>query len=89
MIAARPEIVVALDWTDFDHDDQSTISAYLITSHGRAAPLIWKTVKKSELKRKRNEHEDMVIERAQKMLPPGIKVTLLADRGFGDQKLFR
>ena len=88
LVAARPEIVVALDWTDFDRDDQSTIAAYLITSHGRATPLIWKTVKKSELKTKRNEHEDLLIERLDQILPPGIKVTLLADRGFGDQKLF-
>jgi hypothetical protein len=27
IIGGRPEIVVALDWTDFDRDDQSTIAS--------------------------------------------------------------
>jgi len=35
---------------DFERDDQTTIALYLLTSHGRATPLVWKTVKKSELK---------------------------------------
>lgn len=54
VVAARMEIVVALDWTEFDKDDQSTIAAYLVTSHGRATPLVWKTVQKSGLKNQRN-----------------------------------
>jgi len=88
VVAARQEIVVALDWTEFDKDDQSTLAAYLVTSHGRATPLIWKTVRKSKLKNQRNEHEYTVIRRLHAILPAGVKITLLADRGFGDQKLF-
>lgn len=88
VVAARTEIVVALDWTEFDKDDQSTIAMYLITSHGRATPLVWKTVQKSKLKNQRNECEYQVIRRLHAILPPGLKITLLADRGFGDQKLF-
>lgn len=88
VVAARVEIVVALDWTEFDKDNQSTIAAYLVTSHGRATPLIWKTVRKSELKDQRNEHEYQVIRRLHEILPEGVTITLLADRGFGDQKLF-
>src|SRR5438876_3001895 len=53
VLAERTEALVALDWTDFDDDDQSTIAAYLVSSHGRATPLVWKTVRKSELKGKR------------------------------------
>ena len=34
-------IVVALDWTDFDADNQATIMLSLIWSHGRATPLVW------------------------------------------------
>ena len=82
------EIVVALDWTEFDKDDHSTIAAYLVTSHGRATPLVWKTVCKSELKDQRNEHEYQVIRRLHEILPDGVRITVLADRGFGDQKLF-
>ena len=38
------DILVAMDWTDFDHDSQSTLVLSLVTGHGRAAPLIWLTV---------------------------------------------
>jgi hypothetical protein len=50
---ARNEIVIALDWTDFDDDDHTVLCAYLITSHGRATPLCWQTIRKSELAGKR------------------------------------
>jgi hypothetical protein len=35
-----------MDWTDFDADNQTTIMLSLLTSHGRATPLIWLTVDK-------------------------------------------
>lgn len=88
VIGAREEIVVALDWTDFDSDDHTTLCAYLVTRHGRATPLLWKTVSKSTLEGRRNGYEQEVIEKLHKVLPPGIRVVLLADRGFGDQKLY-
>ncbi len=89
LVAARTEVIVALDWTEFDGDDQSTLAAYLVTSHGRATPLVWKTVRKSKLKNQRNEHEYQVLRRLKATLPEGVAVTILADRGFGDQKLFK
>jgi hypothetical protein len=88
VIAARKEIVVALDWTDFDADGHSTIALYLVTAHGRALPLVWMSVEKAKLKDRRNEYEDTVLLRLHEALPPGVKVTVLADRGFGDQKLY-
>lgn len=88
VVGDRPEIVTALDWTDFDEDDQSTIVLSMITSHGRATPLLWKTVVKSEMKGWRNEHEDRLLERFREVLSEGVKVTVLADRGFGDQALY-
>lgn len=88
VIGERNEAVIALDWTDFDADDHCTIAAYLITSHGRATPLVWKTVTKSTLKRRRNEHEDAVLERLREVIPANVTVTVLADRGFGDRKLY-
>jgi hypothetical protein len=88
VIGGRPEIVVALDWTDYDADDQATIALHLITSHGRATPMLWKSVVKSNLKGWRNEHEDALLERFAQVLPAGTKVTVLADRGFGDQALY-
>jgi hypothetical protein len=88
VLAERKEAVAALDWTDFDGDGQSTIALHLITEHGRATPLVWKTVYKSELKDNRNAFEDQVIARCLEVAPPDLKLTLLADRGFADQKLY-
>lgn len=85
VVAERKAIRVALDWTEFDRDGQATIALYLVTNHGRATPLIWKTVRKSELKERQGEYEDAVIEQLHALLDPGVRVTLLADRGFGDQ----
>lgn len=89
VVGERKEIVLALDWTEFDADDHATLAGYLITSHGRATPLIWMTVKKSTLKNKRNDHEYRLLERLHECLAKDVKITLLADRGFGDQKLYR
>ncbi|MCX6538526.1 MAG: IS4 family transposase [Acidobacteria bacterium] len=88
VLAATQEIVVALDWTDFDADGHSTIALYLVTAHGRATPLVWMSVKKAQLKGQRNLYEDTVLLRLHEVLPPGVKVTILADRGFGDQHLY-
>lgn len=89
VLAARKAIVVALDWTECDADGHATIALYLVTSHGRATPLVWMTVKKARLKGRRNAFEDAVILRLHEVLPLGVKVTWLADRGFGDQKLYQ
>ena len=88
VVGQRKELVVALDWTEFDKDDHATIALYVVTSHGRATPLLWRTVKKSELEGERNGHEDDVLERLHEVLPPDIRVTVLADRAFGDRKLY-
>jgi len=87
VIGIRKSIVVALDWTEFDADGHSTIALHLVTNHGRATPLIWKTVKKSKLKNRRNDYEDELLVRFKEILPPGVQVKVLADRGFGDHKL--
>lgn len=88
VVGSRKEIVVALDWTEFDKDDHATLCAYVVTSHGRATPLTWKTVKKSTLAGKRNDFEYEVVERLHGAIPTDVAVTLLADRAFGDQKLY-
>jgi Transposase DDE domain len=88
VVGVRKEIIVALDWTEFDADKQATICLYMITRHGRATPLIWKTVSKKTLAGKRNEYEYDVVGHLHEALPPDVKITLLADRGFGDQKMY-
>jgi len=89
IIGARRSIVVALDWTDFDADKQATIMLFLITDHGRATPLVWLTVDKRTLKDNRSLYEQRVLVRLAELLPPDIEVCVVADRGFGDQKLYR
>jgi hypothetical protein len=89
VVGSRESITVALDWTEFDADDQATIMLSLLTSHGRATPLVWLTVDRSTLKTRRNAYEDQVLERLAKLLPAGVRVCIVADRGFGDQKLYR
>jgi hypothetical protein len=88
VIGPRNDLVVALDWTEFDADDQATICLYLVTRHGRATPLVWHTVYKSTLEGQRNRYEDEVLECLKEALPEGVRVTILADRGFGDQKRY-
>ena len=89
VVKGQAEIVVALDWTEFEKDGQSTLMMGLLTGHGRTTPLLWKTWLQSELKGRRNEYEDDMLQRLKETLPASVKnVTILADRGFGDSKLF-
>ena len=50
MVGARTEVVVALNWTSFAADGQDTIVLSMVTGHGRATPLLWKTVASSTLR---------------------------------------
>jgi hypothetical protein len=88
VVADRTELVVALDWTEFDPDGHMTLAAHLITSHGRATPLAWRTIFKEALVPRRAEHERELLAVLRAALPDGVKVTVLADRGFGSQKLY-
>ena len=78
-IACQPAILVAMDWTDFAHDGQSTLVLSLVTGHGRAAPLIWLSVWKEEIATRRNDYEDTCLRRLAETLPPGCRVTILTD----------
>src|SRR3954462_2757356 len=54
MVGSRTDIVVAMDWTDYDADGQATLALKLVTRHGRATPLVWLSVHKDELSDARN-----------------------------------
>jgi len=88
VLGARSEVVVSLDWTDFDQDGHATLALNMITKHGRASPLMWLTVEKSDLKGWRNEHENRLVKRLRELVPETVSVTILADRGFGDVGLY-
>jgi len=87
VIGARKEIKITMDWTEFYPDNHSTICLNLVTSHGRATPLLWKTVNRKKLKNNRNNYEDEILWQLKKLVPEDVKVTILADRGFCDIKL--
>ena len=88
LVGARTEVVVALDWTSLAADEQETIVLSMLTGHGRATPLLWKTVASSTLKDNQRRYEYEVLCRLRDVLPDGVKVTIVADRGFADCKLF-
>ena len=90
VIGSRKELLLALDWTEFDPDDHSTLCVYVVTSHGRATPLAWKTYKKSNLTDgARTDAEHAMVERLARAIPPDIAITLLADRGFGSREFYQ
>jgi hypothetical protein len=89
VVGNRTSITVAMDWTDFDADNQATIMLSLLCRHGRATPLVWLTVDTTTLKDRRNDYEYQVLVRLAQVLPADVRVRIVADRGFGDQKLYR
>ena len=88
VLGERQEAAIALDWTEFDGDEQAKLCAYMMTRHGRATPLLWKTVDKSTLLGRRNYYEDDLLEMLRQCIADSVKVTIVADRGFGDQKRY-
>ena len=89
LVGARTEVVVAMDWTSFARDQQDTVVLSMLTGHGRATPLMWMTVRSSALKGQMKRYEKELLERLWEVMPWGVKVTVVADRGFGDCKLFK
>lgn len=82
------KVVLALDWTEFDADDHATLAAYMVTTHGRAMPVAWRTVVKSSLRDHRMRIELGLLEDLQRWIAPDVEVTLLADRGFGSAEFY-
>ena len=86
LVGSRTDLIVAMDWTDYDADGQDTLALKLVTRHGRATPLVWLSVLKDELKDARNDCEDACLRRLAEVLPANVRATILA--GFADTKLF-
>jgi hypothetical protein len=88
VVGDADSVVLAIDWTDFDADDHTTLCVYMITNHGRAMPLAWRTVEKSKLKDRRTRYELEMVEALHSWLPEKVGITVLADRAFGNQELY-
>lgn len=87
VVAERAAIFVNFDWTELEDSDQSLVVLGMQTGHGRSTPLVWKTITRSLLQGQRNDHEDERLGLLAVVLPEGLRVTVVADRGFADRKL--
>ena len=88
LVGKRDQILVTMDWTDFDADDHTTLVISLVTRSRRAQPLVWKTVRKSTLAKHQSGYERELLETLRRMLPTDVRVIVLADRGFGSTALY-
>jgi hypothetical protein len=88
LIGRFKDVFVTLDWTDFAGDKQTTLVAALVWKGKRTPPLVWMTVRKTTLKGKQKQYEKKVLQKLKDVLPEGVTVTVVADRGFGDVALF-
>ena len=89
VVAERTALFVNFDWTACEASDPSMLVLGTQTEHGRRTPLVWKTVTRSELKDQRHAHADERLGLLTAVLPGGVRVTGVADRGFSDVKLYR
>jgi hypothetical protein len=81
----RP-LVVGFDWTEVG--GFCTLMAAAVMK-GRAVPLPWVSVPKGRLAHRRNALEEQLLRQLREMLPEGMSVIVLADRGFGRTELAR
>ena len=56
----------------------------MLTGHGRATPLMWRTVQASTLKGNQRRYEEELLRALRDTMPRGVKATVVADRGFGN-----
>jgi len=89
IIGCKKEIMVALDWSSFASDEQDTLALNLISNKYSSTPLLWKTVEHKRLTNNRARYEDQMLSKLKEVMPKDVIVTLVADRGFADQKFFK
>jgi hypothetical protein len=82
----KKPLLVALDWTDIRSFHTLMAAAVL---KGRSVPLLWASYTAGQLTRSQNSFEEGLLRLLVTTLPAGVKVILLADRGFGRTELAR
>jgi hypothetical protein len=80
----KKPLLVALDWTDVGRFHTLMAAAVM---RGRAVPLLWASYTDGQLFRSRNALEEGLLRLLVSTLPEGVRVILLADRGFGRTEL--
>lgn len=89
LLGQREKLVLTIDWTEFCLTGHYLLSINMVTRHGRATPLIWKTIDDRKLRNKRNRYEKQLLKRLKSIVPDNVKATVLADRGFCNTDFFR
>lgn len=79
-------LLIAFDWTDIRKFHTLMAAAVM---KGRAVPLLWATYTKWKLAKSQNNLEEGLLYLLRDLIPPGVPVLLLADRGFGRTELAR
>lgn len=82
----KKPLLVALDWTDVRGFHTLMAAAVM---RGRAVPLVWASYTTGQLHKSQNSFEEGLLRLLVSMLPGGVRVILLADRGFGRAELAR
>jgi hypothetical protein len=68
--------------------DRFCVQSLAVVYRGRAIPVIWRVLEHGSSSVKFMVYQDL-LHKAARLLPSGVKVILLADRGFGDHQLLR
>ena len=84
----KKKLLVSFDWTDIKGFQTLMVSAVF---KGRSIPICWASCNKHvyDGHRSRNSFEESLLIVLRNMIPPQVKVILLADRGFGRTELAR
>lgn len=91
VMSGYDDLLINIDWTEFDTDHHSTLSASLQTYNSRSIPLLWRTINKDNKKGNMNNVEDDILNDILEVisdLSPK-SVIIVADRGFMDSKLMK
>jgi hypothetical protein len=68
--------------------DQFYVIRLSVVYRGRAIPILWRVLKHGSSRVKFSIYQDL-LDKAAYLLPSGVKVVFLADRGFGCHRLLR
>lgn len=84
----KKKLLISFDWTDIKSFQTLMASAVF---KGRSTPICWASCNKHVYDgyRSRNSFEESLLLVLRSMIPPQVKVILLADRGFGRTELAR
>lgn len=80
----RKPLLVALDWVDV-RSFQTLMAAGV--RRGRAVPLLWASYPEWRLARSQNSLEEGLLRLLRSLVPDGVRIIVLADRGFGRAEL--